>query len=125
MKWKRSNYKFWHSPAALIILFFIFIFFGYKIIDLVKKDIETSHNKDIVLDQINSLREREDSLNKDISKLSTDEGKEEIIRDKYQVAKKGEKMVTIVDENDKNTSTETEKKGSHGFWNWVINLFKK
>jgi hypothetical protein len=67
--------------------FCYFLFSGYKIIDLIKKDAETAHNKDLVLDQINSLRERETSLNSDISKLGTDEGKEEIIRDKYQVAK--------------------------------------
>ena len=68
-KWKKTSYKFWHSQIALGLLFCVLVFFGYKIIDLIKKDIETTHKKELVLDQINSLQEREDSLNKDISKL--------------------------------------------------------
>lgn len=121
---KKTNYKFWHSPIALVVLFVIVLFSGYKIIDLIKKDAETAHNKDLVLDQISSLRERETSLNSDISKLGTDEGKEEIIRDKYQVAKQGEEMVTIVDNNDDNNSQPQTGAVSHGFWAFIKKLFK-
>ena len=125
IKFKKSNYKFWHSPFALILLFCFLIFFGYKIIDLVKKDIETSHEKRLTLDKINNLEGQESSLNKDISKLQTDEGKEEIIRDKYPVAKEGEKMVTIVDEESKVNSGVVVEKVGHGFWNWIKGIFKK
>lgn len=117
-KWKKSNYKFWHSPFALVVIFCVLLFFGYKIIDLIKKDIETARKKEIVLNKINSLQERESFLNKDISKLDTEEGKEEIIRGKYQVVKNGEKMVTIVDLL-ASANTSTKQKASHGFWNWI------
>jgi cell division protein FtsB len=121
---KKTNYKFWHSPIALVFLFVALVFFGYKIIDLIKKDMETTHNKDLVLDQITSLRERETSLNTDISKLGTAEGKEEIIRDKYQVAKQGEEMVTIVDNNSGDNSQSQTGTVSHGFWAFIKKLFK-
>lgn len=124
-KFKKSNYKFWHSPIALIVLFCILILFGYKIIDLVKKERETAHKKDIILDKIDSLNLRAITLSKDISKLETEEGKEELIREKYQVVKEGEKMVIIVDEDNENDNLLEQKKTNHGFWNWVKRIFKK
>jgi len=124
-EWKRTNYKFWHSPFALVLLFCLLIFFGYKIIDLIKKNVETAHKKELILNQMNNLKERESSLSEEISKLNTEEGKEEIIREKYQVAKEGEKMVVIVDEENKVNSNTTGVKTGHSFWNWIKNIFKK
>lgn len=124
-EFKKNNYKFWHSPFALGLLFFVLIFFGYKIIDLVKKNIETAQKKEIISDKIKGLLEKESSLNKDIAKLETEEGKEQIIREKYQVAKENEKMVTIVDEENKINSLELQKAESYGFGNWIKSIFKK
>jgi len=120
-KFKKNNYKFWHSPLALIFLFCLLVLFGYNIIGLIEKDMETAHKKELILDQIDDLKQRESSLTSDISKLETDEGKEEIIRDKYQVAKEGEKMVVIVD--DSNNTQPKEEEVSHGFWNWLKKIF--
>lgn len=123
VKWKRNNYKFWHSPISLVILFCIFVLFGYNIIDLIKREKETSDKKEFILDRINNLEEKKTFLVNNISKLETDEGKEEIIREKYQVTKLGEKMVTIVDEDRNNQPSQEEV--SHGFFNWFNGLFKK
>jgi cell division protein FtsB len=124
MKFKKSNYRFWHSPLALIILFCLLVFFGYKIIDLVKKDIETREQKNLALDAKDNQEKREASLLEEIAKLNTDEGKEEILREKYPVVKEGEKMVTIVNEGI-NDSSATTQKTSHGFWNWIKGIFGK
>ena len=124
-KRKGNNYKFWHSPIALIILFCLVIFFSYKIIDLIRKDKETAHKKELILEQIDSLRQREFTLSKDITKLETQEGQEEIIREKYQVAKPNEKMVIIVDEEQKSNNLIEEEKTSRGFGNWVKGIFDR
>jgi cell division protein FtsB len=124
MKFKKTNYKFWHSPFALIILFCFLVFFGYRIVDLIQKNIETKNKKEDVLNRIDDLKEREASLSVDINKLGTEEGQEEIIREKYQVAKAGEKVVTIVDEDNKSGNTISGRK-THGFWNWIKGIFKK
>ncbi len=121
-KEKRNNYKFWHSPIALVVLFFILIFFSYSMIDLIKKEKETSEIKELTLDEINTLEEKKTSLSNDILKLKTEEGREEIIREKYPVVKEGEKMVTIVDE-EINDSSGQSGKVNHGFWNWVKRIF--
>lgn len=123
-KWKRNNYKFWHSPFALIVFFFFLLFFGYRIIDLIQTNKETIHKKELILDQIDDLKEKEVLLSDNLLRLETEEGKEEIIREKYQVTKQGEKMVIIVD--DKNIeSSKLEEKNSHGFWNWIKRIFNK
>ena len=122
-KWK-NNYKFWHSPLALGFFFCVLLIFAYKIVDIYKKDVETARNKELVLNQINSLKEREDTLNKDIAKLNTEEGKEEIIREKLQFAKEGEKMVTIVNSL-ASVNTSTTQKASHDFWNWIKGMFNR
>jgi hypothetical protein len=125
IKSKKNDYKFWHSPISLVILFFFFAFFGYKIIDLIHIKMDTTYKKNLVLDQIDNLKKRESSLTSDISKLKTEEGEEEVIREKYQVAKEGEKMVTIIGGDNKNTSILLEENPKHGFMEWLKNIFKK
>lgn len=125
MKSNKNNYRFWHSPIALALLFLLVVLFGYKIIFLIEKQRETSHKKEVFLNEINELKKKEASLLLDMKKLETDEGKEEVIRSKYQVIKDGEKMVTIVDEEEKVNSTTESDNTNHGFWNWLKNFFNK
>ncbi len=91
---------------------------------LSSKERETARKKDLILSNIETLRNREKSLNTDIGKLKTEEGVEETIRDKYQVVKPDEKMVTIVDE-EKVESPITEVESKHGFVEWVKSIFNK
>lgn len=123
-KEKRNNYKFWHSPLALAVLFLLLIFFSYKIFDLIKKERETTYQKELNLNRIEKLNKQIDDLSKDTAKITTTEGEEEIIRDKFMVAKPDEKMVIIVDEEKGSISSE-KKEESHGFWNWLKGIFKK
>ncbi|HLP86586.1 MAG TPA: hypothetical protein VK153_01780 [Candidatus Paceibacterota bacterium] len=120
---EKNNYQFWHSPIVLFFLFAFLLFFGYKIIDLLKINIETSHKKEVKQLEIDDLKKRELSLSRDIAKLETEEGKEEIIRSKYPVTKPGEKMVSIIEEEG-NVPLE-DSKTSHGFWNWLKKVFNK
>lgn len=122
-KWKKNNYKFWHSPLALIVFFCVLAFFGYKIIDLLQTNSETNEKKEQILNQIDALQKKEKMISSDLAKLETEEGKEEVIRDKYQVAKEGEKMVTIVE--DTSVNSQDEEKIKHGFWNWLKKVFSK
>jgi len=124
MKSKKTNYKFWHSPIALIILFFFVIFFGYKIVYLLNKQRETSSIKEDYLNKIDTLNLKQNSLISDTNRLETEEGKEEIIRSKYPFVKDGEKMVIIIDEKDENILPEKDI-NNHGFWNWINRIFKK
>lgn len=125
-KFKDNNYKFWYSPMMLVVFFCVLVLFIYNTVGLIKKERQTANRKELVQDQIESLNKRKSSLEGDISNLETEEGKEEIIREKYQVAKEGEKMVIIVDnENNVDSLKEEEIVDRHGFWNWVKRIFKR
>ncbi len=119
---KKAEYKFWHSPIILAVLFVIVIVFAYNLIGLLEKERETSKKKELALDQIESLKKRQTILEGDIARLETDDGIEEAIRDKYQVVKEGEKVVTIVNE-EVPTNSDDENNKEHGFWNFLKRIF--
>jgi hypothetical protein len=124
-KRKGNNYMFWHSPIALLILFCFFILFAYNIIGLIEKAKETAYKKELTIEKINSLEKKEKSLSNSISNINTEEGQEEIIREKYQVAKSGEKMLIIIDDDRVNLKTDKENNKRSSFSNWLGNIFKE
>ncbi len=121
---KKNKYSFWHSPIILIFLVFILVLFSYNMVGLIQKERETNKNKISELNKIDELKKRKSTLSEDISKLNTEEGIEESVRDKFQVVKPGEKMVVIVDEN-ANQSTSSEESTDHSFWGYIKRLFNK
>ena len=123
-KKKDDKYRFWHSPIALVVLFFILALFSYNMFGLVEKERETSKKKELILSQIDADKKREAALSNDIEKLRTQEGIEETIRDKYQVVKPDEKMVVITDENTSKNSQNDESNIDHSFWGWIKRTFK-
>jgi len=119
---KTNNYKFWHSPLALFILFAAVVFFSYNIVDLAKKAKETSEKKSLILDEIKYLQNKSDTLNKEITVLETDFGKEEELREKLPYTREGEKMVVIVEEEENEKPIATEEVSSFDrFWS----IFKR
>jgi len=124
-EFKRENKnKIWFSPVFLLLFFCFVVFFAYNIFGLIKKEREISHRKDLILDEIKELKERELTLTENIKNLETEKGKEAVIRDKYQVVKQGEKMVVIVDRENPETEVVQEKM-EHSFWDWVKELFSQ
>jgi cell division protein FtsB len=119
---KKNQRKLWHSPIVLAIIFCLLVVFAYNMIGLIEKAIDTSKKKNLQVETINTLNTRQTELSARIAKLSTDEGIEESIRDKYQVAKVGESIVTIVDQQPSTIPpySTTEK---HGFWVWIKSFF--
>ena len=116
---RKNTYSFWHSPLVLFLLFCVLALFSYNMVGLIKKERETTKKKELILANIETLREREANITKDIEKIKTSEGVEEIIRDKFQVTKEGEKMVVIVDEENKAKVEEKSTLESHSFWGWI------
>lgn len=125
---KRDNNNFWYSPLSLVLIFVFIIFLIYSIIGLIKKNIETERKKDIVLSRIEALEERKDILEKDISKLETEDGLEDVIRNKLPVVKEGEKMIVIVEEEentDEYSEGEKTDKKENSFLSWFKKMFNK
>lgn len=123
---KQENSKnIWHSPIILFLMIVLILVFMYNMIDILEKVRETSKKKEFVTEQVNQLKEREEILNKNIEKLNTEQGIEEEIREKYQLVKKGEKMVVIVDSDDTIKDVNISTKPKKSFLIFLKNLFKK
>lgn len=120
---KKNQYPFWHSPIMLGVIFCFLVLFSFNVIKLIDKERETTRNKVIELNKIEELTARENSLNSDIEKLGTDSGIEATIRNNYQVTKPGEKVVSIVYEEEKKPIV--EEKNKHGFLAWIKGMFSK
>jgi len=116
---RKNKYSFWHSPIILVLLFCLLFFFIYSIINLIEKERETHNKKEIILSNIEDLRNREKILLRDIEKLKTEEGTEEVIRDKYKVARVGEKMVMIVEKENTESEIVEPLKNNYSFWGWI------
>ena len=119
-----KKYKFWHSPLALLLLFFLIVLFGYNVVGLINKNKETGKRKEILMNEKRYLEERKDSLNSQINNLETEEGKEFIIRSKYPLARPGEKVLTIVEEESLGEN-EIQEANNDDFWNNFFGKNKK
>ncbi len=128
VKFKKNKYKFWYSPLVLLVFLVALVFFGYKICGLVKTHKQTLQMRRIAEEELNQLSQRIDDLNMEISELNTEEGKEGVIRVKYQVAKEGEKVLSIVEEDQiekEEAEVEEKKQDRKSFFDWLKNIFQK
>jgi len=108
------------SKFFLIFLGIMVLIFIYSTFSFMNKMEETKKNRQIVEDRIIELEKSKEKLNSEISKLKTDKGVEESIREKFGLAEEGENMIIVVDDKDK----EEEKKDSTGFFSIFKNWFK-
>ena len=120
----RDSKNVWHSPLVLFVLLCVVLVFSYNMIGLIKKAHQTAKEKNVVLQQINDLNQRQTSLQSNINQLQNDAGVEQTIRNKYQLVKPGEQMVVIVDPNQTATGTPAAQSQSTGFIAWFKSLFK-
>jgi cell division protein FtsB len=119
---KKSKWRsIMESKLVLIILGVILMFFAWNVLGLLGKMEETAKNKKISEAKVAELQNSKEKLSSDIEKLKTEAGQEEIIREKYGLAKSGEGAVVIVD--DKSTEDASKAKKSNWFMSFFENLF--
>lgn len=122
---KNKGHNIWHSPIILFLMLVIVLVFIYNMIDIMGKVQETSKRKNLINAQVEDLKNKEEILNQKIEKLNTEEGVEEELREKYQLVKKGEKLVIIVDKNrEEKESDEMSPKSKNKISRFFSNLFK-
>ena len=81
----------------------------------------TIENRKLAENKIAELQKEKEKLSIDIAKLKTEDGIEENIRQKFGLAKEGENMIIVVDDQNKPTTEEAEERG---FFSFFTNLFK-
>jgi len=108
---KRNIRKVLYSKGTLLLLLFLLVLVGKATWGLYAKEHESRKNLDRVEAELLNLNLREDRLRADIARLETPEGIETEIREQFQVARPGERMVVLVN-NKKSEPEQNIKKQS-------------
>lgn len=119
---KRGFNNILHSRPVLVLLGILVLVFAWGVIGFMGKMEITTENKKIAESKVAELEQQKEKLSSEISKLNTEEGKEESIRERFPVAKDGESVIVIVD--DKNSPKVPPEANSGGFFSFLKNLFK-
>ncbi|OHA21192.1 MAG: hypothetical protein A2849_01570 [Candidatus Taylorbacteria bacterium RIFCSPHIGHO2_01_FULL_51_15] len=93
---KRKIKKALYSRGVLAVLFLLLVLIGKATFGVYVKERESKKNLIRVERELLSLQTREEKLRQEIAHLSTPEGIETQIREQFQVAKPGERMVVLV-----------------------------
>jgi len=110
---KRKIRRIMYSPLSLIILFLILFFVVKGFFGVYQK---YSFSKDELLkseSELQLLKDKKEKIDHKIQNLETETGIEQEIRSKFDVAKEGEKLIVIV-EDEKKDEVVAEEKGVFG-----------
>jgi len=118
---KRSWRNIVQSKPVLVILGIFVLIFAWGVIGFMKKMQTTIENKNIAEEKFLELQKEKDKLSTDILKLKTDSGVEESIREKFGLAKEGEGVIVVVEDEN---STKVPEKKTNGFFSFFADWFK-
>ena len=117
---KRKVRGFMYHRATLVVLGVIVLIVLHSTWVVYTKKRTSEEMKNISLQNVESLRERNSDLQSKIDRLDTVPGKEEEIRSKFGLVKDKENMVVIVPDESPSVATTTR---ATGFWANVVSFF--
>jgi hypothetical protein len=107
--------KLLYTPVGITLLFILTLYIGYSVFELYGKYAEARDKKNTAAAALHDAENRRAQVQSELDKLSTDRGREEVIREKFNVTKEGEGVVVIPGDEtsgDKETgATSTKKEG--------------
>lgn len=117
---KRKVRSFMYSRTTLVILFLILVLVVHSTWRVYQKKGVSEDLKNISVQYVEDLRNRNDELKTKIDRLETTSGIEEEIRSRFSVVKDKENMVVVVPNVEEAVSTTTKPTS---FWRKIINFF--
>ncbi len=109
------------SKPVLVLLGIIILIFAWTVVRFGFKMAETGRNKELVAEKTTALLAQKENLTADIAKLKTDRGKEEFVRENFGLAKVGEEVIVIVEDN---TPAPPHQSRFSGFFSFLANWLK-
>ena len=117
---KRGFRNIIHSRPILALLGILVLIFAWSMIGFMNKMQMTIENRKIAEDKVAQLEEKKEKLSYDITRLKTDQGVEESIREKFGLAKEGEGLIIIIENKNKPAVKVACPKGFFSFLkNWL------
>jgi cell division protein FtsB len=105
-----------YSKVTLLVLILLFLLVSKASWNAYQNVRYTRANLERVQNDREELLERKRFIEEESAVLSSDEGLEEIIRERLPVAKEGERVIIIVDEKESEVATTTPD--SRPWWKW-------
>lgn len=118
---KRKLRAFIYNKITLSVFFVIVLISLFSTFNVWRKKVESQKLTESSESKVAELEARKVFIDDQIVKLNTEEGIEEEIRSKFSVAKEGEKVVVVVND-DLDNNIETEEKRS--LWQKFLDFFK-
>lgn len=105
-----------YSKLSIFLLIVVLIFFIFSIIGIYRKSREATRKNGEVSKELNELKAKKDYIEEEVERLKTNAGVEEELRDKFQIAKPGERVIIIVDDPKDKSEASDVKDSSNWFW---------
>ena len=96
-----------YAKPTIIIMAVFAVLFLHAAWGMHKKSLDAIQKRDKALEELHALESRQAELESDIARLSSDRGVEEEIRDRFMVAKDGEKVMIVIAPKADNVHTVT------------------
>jgi cell division protein FtsB len=90
-----------YAKPTILILGILTVLIARGAWGMYTKSTEAKAKRDKATTELQELQKYEAQLNQDISTLSTERGQEGEIRDRYMVAREGEKVIVVTDPDKK------------------------
>lgn len=120
---KRFISKIAESPLTYVVLIIFAGLFIYSAIGAYKKSSIASKKLEESRIELKNLENQKEKLSLDLAYANSEFGIEKAIREKFNVVKSGEKVIIIVNEENKTLEGEALEKDS--FWGFIKNIFGK
>lgn len=121
---KRKIHNRIYSKATILLLIIVAIFLGRATWNMYTTKKQSDEDLSRVKDELISLELHQQALVADITRLQTEKGKEEEIRTKFNVAKEGETVVMLLD-NETPVPPIVEEEGFFGkVWSGLVSVFE-
>jgi len=85
------------GKIALLVLLLVFVLLAKGTWAVYKKASFAKYNRDLAENELTVLYEREEALQEELTRLGTQRGLEEEIRQKFDVGREGEQLIVLVD----------------------------
>ena len=121
---KKGKKKIVYSAPVVILVVVIAFALLHGTISAYEKMKESKRKRALAEAELQDLSNRYDGIKERVSYLETDKGIEEAVRTKYNVAKDGEEVFVIIDNDTKVEQTQDARSLWTIFWSNITGVFK-
>lgn len=121
---KKKRRKIIYSWWSFVLLGSVFVFFMFSSVKVYVSGKGAYVKNEDFQKSLNEAMKRKNELEVEIARMKSESGKEEEIRKKFNVAKPGERLLVIMDKNDKDDNIKIVATTT-GFWKIFSKLFGK